>query len=231
MSRNEVSIRPLWELNPIWDTLTPTQKAEVNEQVEVVYYEKNDLIRHEGDTSSYIWMLLAGKVRIYKDGIGQRQIIRVLKPYDLFGYRAAIANEPYGSSASAFEPCALYRIPSDIFRRLVQENSAFCYAMMQTMARDLKISEIQTVNLTQKHIRGRLAESILHLIAQYGLEEDGSTIAMLISREDLANMSNMITSNAIRTLSQFAQEGLLAIDGKRIRILDEAALQKISRLG
>ncbi len=231
MSRNEVSIRPLWELNPIWDTLTPTQKAEVNEQVEVVYYEKNDLIRHEGDTSSYIWMLLAGKVRIYKDGIGQRQIIRVLKPYDLFGYRAAIANEPYGSSASAFEPSALYRIPSDIFRRLVQENSAFCYAMMQTMARDLKISEIQTVNLTQKHIRGRLAESILHLIAQYGLEEDGSTIAMLISREDLANMSNMITSNAIRTLSQFAQEGLLAIDGKRIRILDEAALQKISRLG
>lgn len=231
MSRNEVSIRPLCELNPIWDTLTPTQKAEVNEQVEVVYYEKNDLIRHEGDTSSYIWMLLAGKVRIYKDGIGQRQIIRVLKPYDLFGYRAAIANEPYGSSASAFEPSALYRIPSDIFRRLVQENSAFCYAMMQTMARDLKISEIQTVNLTQKHIRGRLAESILHLIAQYGLEEDGSTIAMLISREDLANMSNMITSNAIRTLSQFAQEGLLAIDGKRIRILDEAALQKISRLG
>lgn len=231
MSRNEVSIRPLWELNPIWDTLTPTQKAEVNEQVEVVYYEKNDLIRHEGDTSSYIWMLLAGKVRIYKDGIGQRQIIRVLKPYDLFGYRAAIANEPYGSSASAFEPSALYRIPSDIFRRLVQENSAFCYAMMQTMARDLKISEIQTVNLTQKHIRGRLAESILHLIAQYGLEDDGSTIAMLISREDLANMSNMITSNAIRTLSQFAQEGLLAIDGKRIRILDEAALQKISRLG
>lgn len=231
MSRNEVSIRPLWELNPIWDTLTPTQKAEVNEQVEVVYYEKNDLIRHEGDTSSYIWMLLAGKVRIYKDGIGQRQIIRVLKPYDLFGYRAAIANEPYGSSASAFEPSALYRIPSDIFRRLVQENSAFCYAMMQTMARDLKISEIQTVNLTQKHIRGRLAESILHLIAQYGLEEDGSTIAMLISREDLANMSNMITSNAIRTLSQFAQEGLLAIDGKRIQILDEAALQKISRLG
>lgn len=226
-----MSIRPLWELNPIWDTLTPTQKAEVNEQVEVVYYEKNDLIRHEGDTSSYIWMLLAGKVRIYKDGIGQRQIIRVLKPYDLFGYRAAIANEPYGSSASAFEPSALYRIPSDIFRRLVQENSAFCYAMMQTMARDLKISEIQTVNLTQKHIRGRLAESILHLIAQYGLEEDGSTIAMLISREDLANMSNMITSNAIRTLSQFAQEGLLAIDGKRIRILDEAALQKISRLG
>ena len=62
-------------------------------------------------------------------------------------------------------------------------------------------------------------------------EEDGKTLAMLLPREDLANMSNMTTSNAIRTLSQFAQEGLLALDGKHIRILDEKALEKISRLG
>ena len=50
-------------------------------------------------------------------------------------------------------------------------------------------------------------------------------------REDLANMSNMTTSNAIRTLSQFAQENLLAIDGRRIQILNVKALEKISRLG
>lgn len=231
MNENEAFCRPLWELNCIWDNLTPAQKEEVSEAAEIVHYEKNDAIRCEGDASKHIWMLLSGKVRIYKDGVGQRQIIRVLKPFDLFGYRAAIADEPYGSSASAFEPSILYRIDSQLFRRLIQENGAFCYAMMQTMARDLKHSEIQTVNLTQKHIRGRLAESILHLISQYGYEEDGSTIAMLISREDLAHMSNMITSNAIRTLSQFAQEGLLAIDGKRIRILNAPALQKISRLG
>jgi CRP-like cAMP-binding protein len=87
------------------------------------------------------------------------------------------------------------------------------------------------VNLTQKHIRGRLAESLLHLVHKYGVEEDGQTLAMLLPREDLANMSNMTTSNAIRTLSQFAQEGLLAIDGRHIRILDEKSLEKISRLG
>ena len=120
---------------------------------------------------------------------------------------------------------------SEIFTRLVRENGQFCYQVMLTMAKDLAISEIQTVNLTQKHIRGRLAESILHLRSNYGLEADGKTLAMRIPREDLANMSNMITSNAIRTLSQFAQEGLIEIDGRTIRLLNEKELERISRLG
>ena len=50
---------------------------------------------------------------------------------------------------------------------------------------------------------------------------------MLLPREDLANMSNMTTSNAIRTLSQFAQEGLVDVDGRHIKILDEKALERI----
>ena len=177
-------------------------------------------------------MLLQGKVRIYKEGIGQRQqIIRLLKPYDIFGYRACTVNEPYNSSASAFEACTVYRLEREKFNKLIQGNGALCYQVMLMMARDLAFSEIQTVNLTQKHIRGRLAESLLLLLKNYGYEEDGRTLAMLLPREDLANMSNMTTSNAIRTLSQFAQEGLLAIDGRHIRILDEKSLEKISRLG
>ena len=232
MKRKEMNFSPLWELNPIWDTLTEEQKQWAAEHVEVVHYEKNALIHAEGDESRSIWMLLSGKVRIYKEGIGQRpQIIRLLKPYDLFGYRAVIAGEGYNSSASAFEPCAVYRMDSDAFIHLVRENGQFCYQVMLTMAKDLAISEIQTVNLTQKHIRGRLAESLLHLRNNYGMESDGKTLSMRIPREDLANMSNMITSNAIRTLSQFAQEGLISVDGRTIKLLNEKELERISRLG
>jgi len=113
----------------------------------------------------------------------------------------------------------------------VQTNGALCYQILLMIARDLAVSERQTVNLTQKHIRGRLAESLLLLLKNYGYEQDGRTIAMLLPREDLANMSNMTTSNAIRTLSQFAQEGLLTLNGRHIQILDEKELEKISRLG
>jgi CRP-like cAMP-binding protein len=232
MKEKEEQFAPMWEVSPIWETLTEEERARVAEQVEVVHYAKNQVIHNDGDASQYVWMLLKGKVRIYKEGIGQRpQIIRLLKPYDIFGYRACTVNEPYNSSASALEACTVYRLKQEFFNELIRENGAFCYQVMLMMAKDLAISEIQTVNLTQKHIRGRLAESLLLLLKNYGFEEDGQTLAMLLPREDLANMSNMTTSNAIRTLSQFAQEGIVGIDGKHVKIINEKALEKISRLG
>ena len=222
----------MWEVNPLWKTLTAEERERVSKQLQVVHYSKNEMIHFDGEESSHMGMLLRGKVRIYKEGIGQRQqIIRLLKPYDIYGYRACIANGPYNSNASAFEDCVIYRLSREEFVRLLRENGAFCYEVMRMMAQDLAISEIQTVNLTQKHIRGRLAESLLHLVKNYGYESDGKTLAMLLPREDLANMSNMTTSNAIRTLSQFAQEGLIEINGRHIKILGENELAKISRLG
>lgn len=232
MKKEEEAFAPMWELNAVWESLTEAERALMAEHVEKIHYAKNEVIHHDGDESKWIWMLLRGKVRIYKEGIGQRQqIIRLLKPYDIFGYRACIANEGYNSHANAFEDCWVYRLDRETFMQLLRNNGQVCYRVMKMMAKDLAISELQTVNLTQKHLRGRLAESMLLLLKNYGYEEDGVTLAMLLPREDLANMSNMTTSNAIRTLSQFAQEGLVGIKGKRIEILDEKELEHISRLG
>ena len=65
----------------------------------------------------------------------------------------------------------------------------------------------------------------------YGVEEDQFTLSIYLSREDLANLSNMTTSNAIRTLSNFATEKLIAIDGRKIKIIEEERLRKISKIG
>jgi CRP-like cAMP-binding protein len=87
------------------------------------------------------------------------------------------------------------------------------------------------MSLTQKHIRGRLAESLLRMKDKYGVEDDGQTLAVYLSRDDLAHMSNMTTSNAIRTLSAFAQEGLIVIEGRKIKIADTDGLQVVSDKG
>jgi len=96
---------------------------------------------------------------------------------------------------------------------------------------ELGFSNNRTVSLTQKHIRGRLAESLIVLRDTYGYETDGMTIKAYLSREDIANLSNMTTSNAIRTLSTFATEEVISIDGRKIRILDLPKLERISELG
>lgn len=63
------------------------------------------------------------------------------------------------------------------------------------------------------------------------MEEDGITLSIYMGREDLANLSNMTTSNAIRTLSCFAEEKIIVVDGRKIQIIDEPRLRKISRFG
>lgn len=88
-----------------------------------------------------------------------------------------------------------------------------------------------TVNLTQKHMRGRLAESLIILKNKYGYEDDGSTLSIYLSREELANMSNMTTSNAIRILSSLASENIIITDGRKIKIIDEHRLCLISENG
>ena len=232
MKKKIVEHKKLWELSPVWDVLTEQEKQWLDGRVEVVHFPKNALIHSEGDRADRMWVLITGKVRIYKEGVGQRaQIIRLLKAHDFFGFRAVIAGDTYTSCASAFEPCEVYQVNGKDFMTLLRQNNTFCYKVVQALATDLAVSEIQTINLTQKHIRGRLAESLITMRKKYGYDEDGCTLALYISREDLANMSNMTTSNAIRTLSQFAQEGLVSIDGRKIKVLNEDELKHISRLG
>ncbi|MDE6315802.1 MAG: Crp/Fnr family transcriptional regulator, partial [Muribaculaceae bacterium] len=110
-------------------------------------------------------------------------------------------------------------------------NNKVAWCFIHELARNLGSSDTKIVNLTQKHIRGRLAEALIVLIENYGYEEDSSTLKIYMSREDLANMSNMTTSNAIRTLSAFVTEKLITVDGRRIRILNEPQLHKVSRHG
>ena len=214
------------------NVLTPLEHNQVLEEMEVRVYRKNESIYKEGDTPSHLLCLISGKVKIYKDGVGGRaQIVRVMNAIEYFGYRAAFSDENYVTAAAAFETSVIASIPMDLIRRLIMRNPQLAWFFMRRLAIALGRSDARTVNLTQKHIRGRLAESILFLKESYGVDEDGCTLNACLSREDMANLSNMTTSNAIRTLSVFAQEKLISIDGRKIKILNEPALQKISRMG
>ena len=232
--RSHEEVKKIWELSPIWNVLTDEEKEYVDQYVTVHYFRKNEIIHHEGDHPTHMMMLAEGKVRVYKEGVSNRnQIIRLLKPFDFFGYRAIIADDAngYNTSVSAFEESTVYMVKKEAFMNLIQTNLRFCYLVMVEMARDLGHSDTRSVNLTQKHIRGRLAEALISLQQRYGFDEDEATISMYMSREDLANLSNMTTSNAIRTLTSFAEEGLISIDGRKIKILDMNRLSKLSQHG
>lgn len=216
----------------LWQPLTETQREYLAKNFTIQKYKKNETIYCEGETPMHLMCLLSGKVKIYKDGVGGRsQIIRVIKDKEYFAYRAYFAQENFVTAAAAFEPCTICLVPMPVISELIKENTDLAMFFIKQLSIDLGISDERTVNLTQKHIRGRLAESLLFLKDTYGVEEDQCTLSIYLSREDLANLSNMTTSNAIRTLSNFATEKLIIIDGRKIKIIDEERLKKISKIG
>lgn len=233
MVKKELSEAEIAERIPdLWQPLTEEQRILLAQNFTIQKYKKNETIYCEGETPTHLMCLLTGKVKIYKDGVGGRsQIIRVIKRHEYFAYRAYFAEEDYVTAAAAFEPCTICLIPMPTIISLIQENAELAMFFIRQLSIDLGISDERTVSLTQKHIRGRLAESLLFLKDTYGVEEDQCTLSIYLSREDLANLSNMTTSNAIRTLSNFAAEKLIIIDGRKIKLIEEDKLKKISKIG
>lgn len=216
----------------MWNLLTLSQQQTLEKKMLIYHFKKNECLYKEGETVSHFMCLLNGKIKVSMNGIGGRsQIMRVIKPGDFFGYRSYFANELFSTEGITLECSSICYIPIKDFSICLQENARLSFYFLRHLSIDLEAANKRTICLTQKHIRGRLAESILFLKENYGLEEDLSTLSIYLSREDLACMSNMTTANAIRTLSNFAAEKIIAIDGKKIKLIDEEKLKNISRIG
>ena len=220
------------QIDVLWRLLTELQKERFVHELCVEHYEKDEIIFHEGEAPTHLSYLLSGKVKISREGIGGRQqIVRMIRQGMIFGFRAYFIHENYMTSASANETCMVARLPLPYIQELVTENSSIALVIIRQLATGLGLADRTIVSLTQKHLRGRLAEALLRLLDNYGTMRDGQTLDIYMTREDLAQLSNMTTSNAIRTLSDFAKEGLIAIKGKNLCILDVQKLQRVSDIG
>lgn len=226
------SLNWLENKNSVFGRLTAKERELVLQHYSCSFYKKGEIIFKEGDKPTGLICLSEGKVKIFKEGVGGReQIVRMVKPVGFIGYRALFAEENYIASAVAIEDTIVALIERETLYGLLRGNTEFSLEILRRLASELGFSNARTVTLTQKHIRGRLAESLIFLKDTYGFEEDAKTIKVYLSREDIANLSNMTTSNAIRTLSTFASERVISIDGRKIKINDLSKLERISELG
>lgn len=216
----------------MWSPLSEDEKKIISDNLTIEAFHKNEYIYKESEIPESIKWLICGKVKICKTGfMGRDQILRTIVPSEIFSFRAYFANDDYLTSAMALEYCVVASVPMTIVEKLIHSNNYVCLQLIKQLSIELGKSDCRTISLTQKHIRGRLAESLITLKERYGLEDDGYTLSIYLSREELANMSNMTTSNAIRTLSAFATEKMIITDGRKIKILNEKELKRISETG
>ena len=212
------------------DPLNEEQRDMLMQQVTVTYPYKGEVLYKEGDDPDYLYYLQQGHVSIVSEKEnGGHRIIRLVEPGAIFGYHQAFTNECYKMTAIAGDNAIVMAFPMSVVFHLIWENSGFAMVFFKDLSSLLGLSVRHTRVLTEKHIRGRLAICLLQLKKTYGTTANG-TINIYLSRESIAGITNMTTSNAIRTLSAFADEGLVAIEGRKVRIINEEGLERVAEI-
>jgi CRP-like cAMP-binding protein len=212
--------------------LNQKDKEIIEQHHTLALIKKGDKLFKEGEKSHGLICLASGKVKVFKEGVGGReQILNMVKKQGFIGYRTLFSENIWSFSAAAVEDSVICILEKSSLVKILKRNPDLALKFIRIISEELWFSNSRMVSLTQKHIRGRLAESLLMLRDTYGYEADGRTIDVALSREDIANLSNMTTSNAIRTLSNLSSEGIIGLEGRKISILDSIHLEHICEMG
>lgn len=194
-------------------------------------YKKGQIIFNSGAYPHGLYCVNEGKIKIFRIGDeGKEQIVRLARGGDILGYRALLSGDKYSSSAEALDDCKICFIPQSAFLKLLEGNGILSMQLMKLLSEDLKHAEHRITDIAQKPVRERVAEALLYLQQTYGLDQDGVTIGVTLSREDIANIVGTATETAIRLLSELKNDQVIALNGKRISILNQQQLVKAANI-
>lgn len=190
--------------------------------------KKGESIFEEGEVTNGIYCIREGVCKLSKlSANGKDQIVKLVKTGELLGQRSMISDEPANLSATALEDMEVCFIPKSEVLHFFSENNQFSMAVMKTICSDLKDADDQMVSLAQKSVKERLAETLLYLEDNFGVNND-KTLKVQLSREELAGMIGTATESCIRLLSEFNKSGIIELIGKKIAIIDHNKLKRLS---
>ncbi len=215
----------------VFADLSSPQIEEMERRKGCNFYKKGQIIFMEGSHPTGLYCIHKGKVKIYKIGeIGREQIVRLAGEGDILGYRSLISGEPYRATAETLEDSLICQLPHELFFEMIQTDHQLAMQLMQFVCKELGAAESRMLHLAQKPVRERLAEVLLLLREKYGLLEDGKTLNIQITREDLANIVGTATETTIRLLSEFKEQQLIGTRGRRLQILNPHQLARMANL-
>lgn len=214
----------------IFKYLKPDEIEKLNFEKDFRLYKRGDILYQEGNRISGFFCINSGIIKVFKTGFdGKEQIIRFARKGDLIAYRSVLSNEPACTSAKVIEDCQVCFIPSEILISLIKTNPAYALELLKLACHELGEANSFITDIAQKTVRERLAEVLLFLVNDFGLDEN-LVLNISLTREELANIVGTATESVIRLLSDFKSDKLIELNGRKIKILNIKGLEKISNV-
>lgn len=193
---------------------------------EVIKIHEGTKIYEEGTRSSSVYLILKGVVKCHSmDQDGKELITSLYHADDFLGFTSLLNNVAYQESATALEAVELAAIPKEELHKIVGENNSISLELMELLSENISDIKHQLLQMAYSSVRKKTAQTLLQFTEI--MNKDASD-AIKISRADLASVAGIATESLIRTLSGFKKEGLIAIEGRNIRIIELKALKYVT---
>ena len=193
-----------------------------------VQFNKGETIFKQGGPFTHIACLTSGLAKIYIENYDKKNLIlKILKPTELVGGPGFNVDFRHHFSVSALTDSSACFIDVHIFKEMVAKNSIFSMELIKHMNMATIMFYERMMSLTHKQMPGRIADALLYLAKIY----KNNNFETALSRQDIADLSAMTKESAIRICKEFKVDGFIDYTGNKFSILNEEALQQISKTG
>jgi CRP/FNR family transcriptional regulator len=166
---------------------------------------------------------------LYLEGIEHRNVIlRLVKSKDFIGGPGVYLDSMHHYTVTALVESSVCFIDIHVFKRIVKQNSLFAEEFMKDFSRNTLSVYNRLIYLTQKQMPGRMSDTLLYLFEDIF---QSNKFPMLITKQDLADLSAMSKDSALKILREFQNDGIIRITDNEMELLDAEALKKIRRIG
>jgi CRP/FNR family transcriptional regulator len=181
-------------------------------------YDKSEMVFFEGDECHGFYLIVSGRVKIYKVSTGGKEhILHIFGPGEPFGEVPVFHGKPYPATASALSTVSLLFFPRKEFIDLLENNPAIAINMLGLLSMRLRKFAGQIETLAFKEVPSRLAGYLLYLKQEQGEE---NSVKLDITKGQLASLLGTIPETLSRIFAKMADDGLIEVQGKTIQLYD-----------
>jgi len=193
-------------------------------------FDKGDMLFHEGDASDHLYLVVAGRVKVFKmTARGTDVILEIFGPGDPVGAVAVYEARAYPASAVALEATTCVLIPRQPFFALLESHPTMVRGLLVGLTHRLAELTNRLTELTGGRVEARLARFFLKLSDDMGQKRaDGMFIPMALSRQELADMIGTTIETSIRIMSRWGKEEVVRTEKDGFTVLDRAALESVA---
>jgi CRP/FNR family transcriptional regulator len=194
-----------------------------------IKYNPGETIVKQNTSSTFVVCVREGLAKVYVEGIkGKNSIVRLISKHDFVTGGGLFNGNIQKFTISAVTPVLCCLIDSSKLVKLFAENNQFAVEMLRIHIKQNNYLLSKLVNQTQKYMPGRVADTLLYLKDE--IFED-SKFTVPLTRQELAEMSNMTKESFVRILQEFKSADFIKTNGNEFQIVNESALLSVSKNG